>query len=114
MATLWPTGLRTKSGPTDYREHAPNLSNYLQKALSSMATEKASSSHPVDSKSRSLEHCPSSSKYRIRSGQIETNTAAESIMHEINGLKTDFDITSATAQQTMAGVPHNADIAREG
>ncbi|EXK75842.1 hypothetical protein FOQG_19394 [Fusarium oxysporum f. sp. raphani 54005] len=61
MATPWP---QDEIWPTDYREHATNLSKYLQRHCQPSTTEMVCLSHPVEFELHLLELSPSSSKCR--------------------------------------------------
>ncbi|KAM5350889.1 hypothetical protein ACJZ2D_017140 [Fusarium nematophilum] len=121
MATPWP---QDEVWPTDYREHATNLSKYLQRALSSIDNGNGQPLSPHGVKIAligalslivKLQSTPDLGHVHqaVRSGQIETKTAAENIMNAINGLRTDFGNTNTVAQQTMAKAQQSTDTALE-
>ncbi|KAF5669921.1 hypothetical protein FDENT_11387 [Fusarium denticulatum] len=121
MATPWP---QDEIWPTDYREHATNLSKYLQKALSAIDN---GDGLPVASRGVrvaligaltlivKMQSRPDLGHVyeAVKNGQLETKAAAENLAQHINSLKNDLNETSTKAQQTMEVVQHNSEIAMD-
>ncbi|EWZ77878.1 hypothetical protein FOWG_17750 [Fusarium oxysporum f. sp. lycopersici MN25] len=121
MATPWP---QDEIWPTDYREHATNLSKYLQKALSAIDN---GDGLPVASRGVrvaligaltlivKMQSTPDLGHVyeAVKIGQVETKAAAESLAHHVNSLKNELNETNTKAQQTMEVVQRNSEIAMD-
>ncbi|KAH7190380.1 hypothetical protein DER44DRAFT_753202 [Fusarium oxysporum] len=95
--------------PTDYREHATNLSKYLQKALSAIDN---GDGLPVVSRGVrvaligaltlivKMQSTPDLGHVyeAVKIGQVETKAAAESLAHHVNSLKNELNETNTKAQ----------------
>ncbi|KAK2922996.1 hypothetical protein FoTM2_017264 [Fusarium oxysporum f. sp. vasinfectum] len=118
MATPWP---QDEIWPTDYREHATNLSKYLQKALSAIDN---GDGLPVASRGVrvaligaltlivKMQSTPDLGHVyeAVKNGQAEIKTAAENLAQHINSLKNDLNETNTQAQQTMEEVQRSSEI----
>ncbi|EXL90128.1 hypothetical protein FOIG_16598 [Fusarium odoratissimum NRRL 54006] len=118
MATPWP---QDEIWPTDYREHATNLSKYLQKALSAIDN---GDGLPVASRGVQvaligaltlivkMQSTPDLGHVyeAVKNGQAEIKTAAENLAQHINSLKNDLNETNTQAQQTMEEVQRSSEI----
>jgi hypothetical protein len=121
MATPWP---QDEIWPTDYREHATNLSKYLQKALSAIDN---GDGLPVASRGVrvaligaltlivKMQSTPDLGHVyeAVKIGQVETKAAAESLAHHVNSLKNELNETNTKAQQTMEVVQRHSEIAMD-
>jgi hypothetical protein len=102
MATPWP---QDEIWPTDYREHATNLSKYLQKALSAIDN---GDGLPVASRGVrvaligaltlivKMQSTPDLGHVHeaVKNGQAEIKTTAENLAQHINSLKNDLNETN--------------------
>ncbi|KAH7195065.1 hypothetical protein BKA60DRAFT_501037, partial [Fusarium oxysporum] len=119
MATLWS---QDEIWPTDYREHATNLSKYLQKALSAIDN---GDGLPVASRGVrvaligaltlivKMQSTPDLGHVyeAVKNGQAEIKTTDENLAQHINSLKNDLNETNTKAQQTMEEITTDAKAA---